>query len=498
MWKLNPSNPSPPSYPLPLPFPTSSPHLLTLLPSAASTGDLLLIVSDDGHLSWWREPTAGHAATPPSSSLTHLPLSRDESCTYLTPLPPSTSPHTTLVVGTTRGRLFSISLSLQATSAPTVHSVRSSSTHRRGLLSSLASLLPWSGPAESDGEVRGVVWWRHEGGEGVWTLHPTGLRQWSVDEDGIALLWSSPLTELAEEGETIDLLSLASSSSSLFVLYRRDDGEEETAHVAEYPVDFSADAPFESYSSVLPLPSSLASASQVGVSQRSDVLLYAWSDTGLAQLNASNLSAPPSSFTFPSSLVLGGGMLVDSSAARLGNPLPSYDHANPLLLCLSYGVRTGRATAVTRRPCLPLLCRLRSRRRRQHSLRPSTALGRRLSSPPSRADATRLPCASNAPGLDGLPPRRCRWPYPSPHSELDNAAVTKVAKRPRRRPRRCGGGWGGGGGGEGGGGVGGSWQRSSDALGGYLACPSLHQRRLYPLLSVTPARVALLTLGRAD
>ena len=334
------------SYELGLHFPSSSPALLTFVPTSpsASLGDLLVLVSDDGHLSWWREPLSSSAsAAPPSAPIAHLSLVRDETCACVVALPPSTSAQTSLVIGTSRGRLFCISLSLSSSAAPVVESVSSSSAARRGLLSSLASFLPWPGAApDSDGEVLSLVWWRSEQGEGVWTLSAAGVKQWKVDQ-GLELLWSSSLAELADEGETIQPLAMTSSSSELYVLYRttrRDDEEGEgTAHVAVFPVDFSADdGPFESYSAAIPLPSALSAASHIGVSQREDVLVYAWSSSAVAQLNVSNLSIPPSSFAFPSSLILGGGMLVDRAAVRLGSRLPAGDHAHCLLLCASYGV----------------------------------------------------------------------------------------------------------------------------------------------------------------
>ena len=493
VWRANPTD-TPLSYDLSLHHPSSSPHLIAPVPSPSPDTDgdgshALLLVSDDGHVSWWREPLPGTAPSPPSPPLTHLSFSRDESATCALTLPQSPHAPTTLVVATSHGRLFALTLAASAsgTTPPAVDAVVGTRTQRRaGLLSSLASLLPWGGGAgDGEAEVLSIVWWRGARDEGVWTLSTTALKQWRVDDDGVEAVWAFDLSALAEAGETVEGVALATSSSSLFLLFHRsfaaagDDATDSSAHIAEFPVDPSADEPFDAASAVWPLPPHLSSASHLGVSQRADVWLYAWSTWAVAQVNASNSSMPPSSYAFSSPLVLGGGVTVDAASRRQGSPLPAFDHAHCLLLCASYGVvqaePRGDETALPpplglsdaagdpATDCLGLAFHLHRHGQTQ-------------------AAAMRLQRA----WADDYLPGGADGPTPSP--ELDHAAVTVARDLVDGREEAAGGG--------------GEEERAAAlsvalaakqrALGGFLAF--LHHHALYPLLH-TPARTALLTLA---
>ena len=342
-----------PPYQLRLPAPSSSPQQLASMPSSSPASISLLCVSDDGELSAWQQPSSPAASDSPAALLAfhRLSLAREETCTQLIVLPPSASPLTTAVVGTSAGRLLALQL-FCSSFPPSVSSVADSGRKGGGRVwSSLASmtrLLRWS-TAGGDSEqqqwptsrlpVLSLLPYHHAADSGVFSLTADLISQWSLQSGQPSLVWSAALDELTEEGDGLELLEMTAAASQLFLLFRRTRrGEETRAYVAVYGVDFSAEAPLDADPTVIALPSSLSSAAHLGVSVQEDCYVFVWAAAAVCVLNVSNLNFAPSAFVFSSPLLVGGGMLVDAASLRTGNILPQYDHARCLLLAAGYGV----------------------------------------------------------------------------------------------------------------------------------------------------------------
>ena len=320
-------------------------ELIQPLPAPANVLRLIAI-TDDGDVCQWSSSSTTSTAT----TIHQLSLARDESCTRALLLPAShAAPNTaSIAVGTSQGRILLLQLDISA-AQPRVTQTSESSRKGSTVWSSLASvgrILTWSRATgstpykTSETEVVSLVWYRSTEDEGVFALTRDMLCQYSLAGDQPSLLYSSPLDDLAPGEHQLRLVSMASSSTSLYILFQRShasDNDSVSTHVATCTVDLTAEPPIET-ASVLPVSSAVEGPAGMGVSEREDKVVHVWSKSGVAVLNASNTFIPPASFCFASSVVLGGGMQVERSLMRDGAVLPAYDDARCLLLCAGYGV----------------------------------------------------------------------------------------------------------------------------------------------------------------
>ena len=306
----------------------------------------LIAVTDDGDVCHWSSSSTTSTAT----SIHQLPLTRDECCTRALLLPASdqAADTTSIAVGTSQGRILLLQLDTSTTQPRVIHT--SESSRKGGVVwcsfASVGRILRWSkaaGASEyeaSETEVVSLVWYRSQEDEGVFALTRDMLCQYSLMGDQPTLLYSSTLDDLAPGEHQLRLVSMVSSSSSLCILFQRSNASDDvnvTTHVATISIDLTAQPPIET-ACVLPVPSSVEGAVGVGVSERDSTVVYVWSKSSVAVLNATDTFIAPASFSFASNVVLGGGMEAEGSALHRGGVLPACGDARCLLLCDGYGV----------------------------------------------------------------------------------------------------------------------------------------------------------------
>ena len=356
LWRAHDNTTTPVPYSITLSAIASTAALIQPLPASAEALTLLAI-TDDGDVCCWSSSFTTTTATP----IHQLSLARDETCTSAMLLPASHTAHntTSIAVGTSQGRIILIQLDNTTKTSITPRVTHTAESPRKGSavwcsLASVGRMFRWSkasGAHEyqaSETEVVSLVWYHSAEDEGVFALTRDMLCQYSLAGDQPTLIFSSSLDDLAPDEYQVRLVSMTSSSNSLYILFNRSTNSTTdttvTTHVAIYPTSPTSSPPLpNTATAVLPVPAAVAEgAVGLGVSERDGaVVVHVWSTTGVAVLNASNMYAAAGVFEFVAAggVVLGGGMEVGRSLMRdSSGVLPAYDNARCLLLCAGYGV----------------------------------------------------------------------------------------------------------------------------------------------------------------